>query len=116
RQLAKVSFLILRDAHGLTQIVVTDAAVVEKLASYPNESVLKVTGTVKANPQAPGGVEVVTPEVELLSKAEEPPFDLFRPDINAQLPTILDHAGVALRHPKNRAYFEIMGSSLEGFR
>jgi len=62
--------------------------------------VIGVAGVVVAEPQAPGGVEIHDPAVTVISEADEaPPFDLYRPVIKAQLPTILDNAPVALRHP-----------------
>src|SRR5690606_18593832 len=48
--------------------------------------------------------------------AEPPPFDLFRPQLNAQHPTLLDHAALALRHPRQRALHQIASASMEGFR
>lgn len=117
RQLSNVSFLILRDAQGLAQVVVDEPALIERLAALPSESVLSVTGSVVVQPQAPGGVELHQPQVEIVSAASEPPpFDLFRPEIPAQLPTILDHAPVALRHPRQRALFQIAAGLTSGFR
>ena len=117
RRLASVSFLILRDAKGLAQIVVEDETLVERLARLHHESVIAVEGRVVAEPQAPGGVEVHQPSVEVLSAAgEPPPFDLFRPSLKAQLPTILDHAAIALRHPRHRAIFRLASATLAGFR
>jgi nondiscriminating aspartyl-tRNA synthetase len=117
RQLSHVSFLILRDARGLAQIVVDDPGLIEQLSRLGNESVLRVTGTVVAEPQAPGGVEVQAQAVEVITPVEEQlPVDLFRPTLNAQLPTILDHAVVALRHPKQRAYPRIAAALLAGYR
>jgi nondiscriminating aspartyl-tRNA synthetase len=117
RQLSNVSFLILRDARGLAQVVVEDAALAERLAALAPETVLRVEGLVVAEPQAPGGVEVREPRVEVLSEsAEAPPFDLFRPQLKAQLPTILDYAPVALRHLRQRALFRVSAAAMEGFR
>lgn len=117
RQLSRVSFLILRDGRGLAQIVVEDAALVERLAALPNETVLRVTGEAVANPQAPGGIEVREPIVETLSvPSEPPPFDLYRPTLTTHLPTLLDNAAVALRHPRQRALFRIASASAEGYR
>src|SRR5689334_7789734 len=80
RQLSNLSFLILRDGQGLTQIVVDEPALLERLAGLNAETVLAVEGTVVAEPQAPGGVEVHEPAIEVLAEAAEPPpFDLFRP-------------------------------------
>ncbi|HWQ12169.1 MAG TPA: aspartate--tRNA(Asn) ligase [Roseiflexaceae bacterium] len=117
RQLSNVSFLILRDGYGLAQVVVEDPALVARLAALPAESVLAVEGEVVAEPQAPGGVEVHRPAVTVLAEAAEPPpFDLFRPTIKAQLPTILDYAPLALRHPRHRAIFRLAAASMAGFR
>jgi len=55
RRLSNVSFLILRDARGLAQVIVEDPAVAEALGRLYHESVLEVVGTATANPQAPGG-------------------------------------------------------------
>jgi nondiscriminating aspartyl-tRNA synthetase len=117
RQLSNVSFLILRDAKGTAQIVIDDPALITRLAHLHAESVLTIEGTVVAEPQAPMGVEVHDPVVEVLSEASAaPPFDLFRPSINAQLPTTLDHAAVSLRHPQSRARFRVAAALLTGFR
>jgi nondiscriminating aspartyl-tRNA synthetase len=117
RQLSKVSFLILRDAKGFAQIVLDDPALIERLMALPSESVLSVEGVVTPRPQAPGGVEIHQPSVEVISAAcAPPPFDLFRPTIKAQLPTILDHAPLALRHPRHRAYVQVAAALMAGFR
>jgi nondiscriminating aspartyl-tRNA synthetase len=117
RRLSNVSFLILRDARGLAQIVVEEAETVERLARLHHESVLSVTGTATANSTAPGGVEVHRPHVEVLSEALAPlPFDLFRPTIQAPLPTLLDHAPLALRHPRQRALFTLSALAMRAFR
>ncbi|MET7326785.1 aspartate--tRNA(Asn) ligase [Nonomuraea sp. NPDC005650] len=110
RQLKSVSFLVVRDRTGLAQVVAA--------SDLPGEeSVVEVTGTVTASPQAPGGVELVEPEIEVLTEPyAAPPFDLYRPVVSAGLPTILDHAPVALRHPLLSAPLEISAASVAGFR
>lgn len=113
RELSRVSFVVLRDARGLAQIVVEDDAVDGLLP----ETVLEVEGDVVAAPQAPGGVEVHAPAFRVLARpAEAPPIELRRPDLKEQLPTILDYAPVALRHPRKRACFEIAAATLAGYR
>jgi len=117
RRLADVSFLIVRDAHGTAQVVIQDAELVERMAALNHESVLSVSGQVVAERQAPGGVEIHDPAVTVIAEADEaPPFDLYRPVIKAQLPTILDNAPVALRHPRRRAYFAMQAATMSGFR
>ncbi|SEG82854.1 nondiscriminating aspartyl-tRNA synthetase [Nonomuraea solani] len=110
RQLKSVSFLVVRDRTGLAQVVAAGDL-------PPEESVVQVTGTVTDNPQAPGGFELVAPEVEVLTQHwAAPPIDLYRPVVGAALPTLLDHAPVTLRHPMLRAPLEISAASVAGFR
>ncbi|MEV6105316.1 aspartate--tRNA(Asn) ligase [Streptomyces sp. NPDC051940] len=112
RALKSVTFLILRDRSGLAQVVLPAGG-----EDLPEETVLRVRGTVVPDSAAPGGAEVARAEVEVLSsRAAPPPFDLYRPAVPASLPTVLDHAPVALRHPLLRAPYEIGAASVAGFR
>jgi nondiscriminating aspartyl-tRNA synthetase len=111
RRLSRVSFLLLRDRSGLAQVVLP-----VPLELLP-ETVLEVEGTVVANAQAPGGVEIHDAGLHVLAEpAEVPPIELRRPRLKEQLPTILDHAVVALRHPRERAKFRIAAAAVAGYR
>ncbi|MBA2461514.1 MAG: aspartate--tRNA(Asn) ligase [Actinobacteria bacterium] len=113
RQLSRVTFVILRDASGLAQIVVEDLCADELVA----ETVVEVEGEAIANQQAPGGVELREPRFKVLSvPTEPPPIELRRRELKEQLPTILDFAPVALRHPRERAKFELAAATLAGYR
>ncbi|MHB0878451.1 MAG: aspartate--tRNA(Asn) ligase [Anaerolineae bacterium] len=117
RRVGGIAFLVLRDGKGTAQVVVEDAALLAGVSAMRPESVLRIEGTVVAEPQAPGGVEVRRPSVTVISPVEEVlPLDLHRPQLRAQLPTILDHAALSLRHPHRRALFEIAAASVAGFR
>ena len=118
RQLKLVTFVIIRDRTGLAQVVLTsEQAASAGVADLPEETVIRVTGLVKANAQAPGGAEITDPVLaELGEPAEPPPFDLYRPAVTAALPTVLDHAPATLRHPVLRAGFELSAASVTGFR
>lgn len=115
RLLKSVAFAILRDRSGLSQVVIHDESSRQLLAAMPEESVMEVIGRVVANPAAPGGVDIVEPKLQILSQAEQPPFDLYRPQIRASLPTLLDHASVSMRHPQRKAAFEIASTAVQGF-
>jgi nondiscriminating aspartyl-tRNA synthetase len=52
----------------------------------------------------------------LSAPAATPPVELWRPSLTAGLPTLLDHAPVALRHPRSRASWRIAAASMQGFR
>jgi nondiscriminating aspartyl-tRNA synthetase len=117
RRLSHVGFLVLRDASGLAQVVVEEPALADRLDGLFHESVVRVEGAAVAAPQAPGGVEVHEPAVEVIAPAAAPPpFDLFRPALAAQLPTLLDHASLSLRHPRQRALWRLADTSMAGFR
>jgi nondiscriminating aspartyl-tRNA synthetase len=117
RLLSRVTFLVLRDGTGLAQIVVEDGELAARLADLPPETVVEVEGEVRAMPRAPGGVELHSPHVTVVATPiEPPPIELRRPELKEQLPTILDYAPVALRHPRERAKLRLAAASLSGFR
>src|SRR5690242_11891379 len=73
RRLKSVTFVVVRDRSGFAQVVSHDAAPGE-------ETVVEVRATVSANTRAPGGVELTSPALTVLSEpASPPPFDLYRP-------------------------------------
>jgi nondiscriminating aspartyl-tRNA synthetase len=116
RPLKSVSFLVIRDRSGLAQVVFTGPAA-EALNAWPEETVVQVDGLAVASSQAPGGAEITGATLTALSgPAVAPPFGLYRPDVPAALPVILDNAGVALRHPLLRAPFELAAAAVAGFR
>ena len=112
RELAQLTFLVVRDRTGLAQVVVRGEADVP-----PEETPVEVIGTATANDQAPGGIEVTEPTIRALSDdAETPPVELWRPTMNVGLPTLLDHAAVTWRHPLQRAKWELAAATMRGFR
>ena len=117
RTLASVTFVIVRDRTGLTQVVVKDPATIEQTQGLGEETVVSVTATLVANPSAPGGVELVDPTIEpLTDPAHTPPVELWRPSMPAGLPTLLDNAPVTLRHPRSKASWQLASASMRGFR
>lgn len=114
RRHSRIAFLILRDASGLAQAVMESAAAPTDLLE---ESVIEIKGDVVTNSDAPGGAEIRNPEVRVIVEAEDrTPFDLYRPHLTARLPTVLDEAAIALRHPQARARWKIAAASMTGFR
>ena len=117
RHLSHVAFLLLRDRSGIAQVVLEEEDERATASGLAPESVVELEGTVVQSAQAPAGVEVVDPRVVVISQPEStPPFELRRPELNAQLPTLLDHAAVSLRHPARRAIASIAAASAHGFR
>jgi nondiscriminating aspartyl-tRNA synthetase len=117
RRLKSVAFLIVRDAAGFAQVVVTAPGARARLEELTEETVVEVVGTVVANRSAPSGVELVDPTLRVLGeRAEPPPFDLYRPTLTASLPTQLDAASLALRHPRRSAALRLGSAAVAGFR
>ena len=112
RELARVTFLVVRDRSGLAQVVLPAGTAVP-----PEETTVRVVGRATANAQAPGGVEVTEATIEALTEpAVTPAAELWRPALDVSLPTLLDHAPVLWRHPAQRAKWELAAASLRGFR
>src|SRR6478672_77269 len=116
RGLAALTFLVLRDRSGLAQVVVKPGP--EGMPEVPpEETTIEVVGLATANPQAPGGIEITEPTIRSLTEpAATPPVELWRPAMNAGLPTLLDHAPVTWRHPAQKAKWQLAAASLRGFR
>lgn len=119
RRLGGISFLILRDGWGTVQIVVEDESQLAALTQgeSANESVITVKGEVRAAPQAPDGVEVANPIITVVTPVNEPlPVVIGKRELKASLPTLLDHAVVANRHPARRAIFRLAAGVMAAFR
>jgi nondiscriminating aspartyl-tRNA synthetase len=116
RRLSGLAFVVVRDRSGLAQVVVREPAALELVDQLTEETTLEVVGRVSSSSQAPGGVEVVDPRlVALTSPAATPPVELWRPTLNASLPTLLDHGQVTLRHQTRQARWQLAAASLRGF-
>src|SRR5215204_2365642 len=83
RDLGGVLFFDVRDRHGLTQIVVRDAALEEKAKRLRPEFVVGILGRVDArdtgaiNPKLKTGeIEIAAREIRLLNDAKTPPFPI----------------------------------------
>ena len=117
RRLAGVTFVVLRDRTGLAQVVVTDPQTRETVDDLGEETVVRVTGRVVTNPKAPGGAELADPVLTVLAEpAAAPTLELWRPDLGAGLPVLLDQAVLAWRHPRQRAVWTVAAASMRGFR
>jgi len=119
RKLGGVTFVVVRDGWGTVQAVSEDEAELAALADagLAAETVLALEGLVVAEPQAPGGVELRQLAVQVITPVAEPlPLPLNKRQIKASLPTLLDHAVVANRHPARRAVFRLAAGAMAGFR
>lgn len=117
RRLGGVTFVFLRDGWGTLQAVTEDSAALAPLDGLALESVVAIRGRVTANPQAPGGLELQAPVVTVITPVTDaPPLPLHKRQLNAALPTLLDHAVVLNRHPARRAVFRLAAGTMAAFR
>jgi aspartyl-tRNA synthetase len=119
RDLGKVKFLILRDRTGLIQVTgkrgVTDEAVLNSM-NLVKESVVKVTGIVREEKQARGGVELNPTEIINLNPVEvKIPFEVTG-KVPADLDVRLNHRQIDLRRMETSAVFKIKSQMLRSFR
>lgn len=126
RDHGKLIFIDIRDRTGLLQVVfhpkVSEDAY--KVASqFHPEDVVAITGNITKRPErlvnpkiASGTVELQATKAEILSVAAPLPFDMGQEALNLELPTLLDHRSLTLRHERVRAIFKIQSAILEGFR
>ncbi|WP_435147929.1 aspartate--tRNA(Asn) ligase [Halobaculum sp. P14] len=120
RDLGGIAFLILRDTSGKIQVKFEkdemDDDLVETGLDAHRESVLSVSGTVKEEPRAPTGVEVVPESIDVLAAADpELPLDPSG-KVDAELPTRLDNRTLDLRKDEVKAIFEIRAEILRAAR
>jgi nondiscriminating aspartyl-tRNA synthetase len=126
RDHGKLIFLDLRDRSGIIQLVVNPKVseeVYEKASKLGPESVISVEGTVKERPEATinkdlpsGTVEIGVEGLKILSNAQTLPFDMGAEALNLELPTLLDHRSLTLRHPRVSSIFKIQESIAKAFR
>jgi asparaginyl-tRNA synthetase len=78
RSSGKIHFLIVRDGSGFIQAVITKASVSPDLFAQADhvgqETALELTGTVRADPRAPGGFEIDVLGFTLVGESKEYPI------------------------------------------
>lgn len=126
RDHGKLIFLDIRDRGGIIQLVVNPAKSKEahkKATELRPEDVIEATGTVKKRPEGTinkelksGTVEVEVASIRLISKAETLPLDMGAEDLNLELPTLLDHRALTIRHPKVALNFKVQEAVVKAFR
>ncbi len=117
RALGKINFLILRDRGGLVQVVIEDKSEFKKISSLQPGTVLTVTGDVAPSEFTALGIEVVMPFIEIESPVTDVlPLEYCKPELNADMDTILDHRSLTLRNARIQAVFRIQGEIAHSYR
>ena len=119
RRLGGVSFLLIRDGWGIVQVVAETGAELGPLEDgrLAVESIVAVEGIAVSEAQAPGGVELCQPRIEVITPVTVvPPVPLNKRKITASIGTLLDHAVVTNRHLTRRAVLRLAAGAMAGFR
>jgi len=117
RELGSISFVVVRDRTGTAQAVILEPAK-HDLSQLKRESLVEVYGTVKAEPQAKRGAELLFKEVKVLAEpVAELPFEVNRSKkkLNLKIDSVLDHRAFSLRNPEIAAPFRVQGEIVRTF-
>ena len=111
RNLGGIAFLQLRDITGVIQLTLLKKKLgdenFKKWANINRESIILVRGIVKENTEAPGGVEMLPDNIELMNEAETPlPLGVID-KIDSEIETRLNARYLDLRKTEIAANFQI---------
>ena len=111
RNMGGISFIVLRDRYGTVQLTLpkkkVDPDMFATITKLPRESVISVTGEVKASNQTELGLEIIPSSYVLESEAGVPlPMGVID-KVNVEMDTRLNNRFMDLRKPEIRAIFEL---------
>ena len=114
----RMTFLILRDITGAVQAVTgSDHPLAQRIKDLTIESVVRVEGQVKSEAQAPGGIEVILENVEVLSAAEPMlPIPVVDKAGEVEQSKRLDWRWLDLRKSENQRIFKVWTTMEHAFR
>ncbi len=114
RDMGGLVFLTLRLARGSVQCVCPPDILPEGLCE---ECTVELSGAVREEPRAPGGLEIAAEAVTVLSRSAAPtPVSLGKKKLDLHLDTELPLRPAVLRHPRERAVFKIQEGLARAFR
>lgn len=119
RLLGGLTFINVRDRHGLTQVVIQGKEEVEKLRGLQIGTVLAVDGQVVEEPRAPGGFELHDSKLTVLVPVEaEPPIEIDKPLSHKpdNLDTLFEYRPIGLRNLQETAIFKIQAAITKALR
>jgi nondiscriminating aspartyl-tRNA synthetase len=126
RDHGKLIFIDLRDRTGLLQVVFNPQVSSKAHAiaqNLKNQDVLRIKGKVNKRPDrmvnpkiVSGTVELEATDVVVLAAADTLPFDMGGETLNVELPTLLDHRSLTLKHEAVRMIFSVQAALVDEFR
>lgn len=114
RLLGGLTFINVRDRHGLTQVLVEDKDEVEKLRGMQIGTVLSVEGVVVKDERAPGGAEIHKPALSIdVPVNDEPPIEIDKPiqHKSENLDTLFEHRVLNVRNLQEQKIFKVRSST-----
>lgn len=116
RSSGKIAFLQVRDGSGTVQCVVSrkevPEAAWEDVGRATQESTVRVTGTVRADDRAPGGVELQVTDFAILARSEDYPIT---PKEHGTA-FLMEHRHLWLRSGKQRAALRVRSEVSQAIR
>src|SRR5215210_7677854 len=108
RSSGKIAFAVLRDGSGVAQAVFVKSEITPEVwARFQEltiETAVAITGAVRAEPRAPGGIDIGVSELTIIgASALDYPIQPKEHGVDF----LLDHRHLWLRSPKQRAIFVI---------
>src|SRR5258708_5548359 len=123
RSHGKIAFLDLRDRSGIIQVGGFEQKIVTIMADLHPQDVIAVRGLVKKRDEkyinklsATGSIEIEALDIQIITKADQMPFDLGGKQLHLELPTLLDNRSLTLRHATIYPIFIIQEAIAQGFR
>ena len=122
RSHGKIAFLDLLDRKGTVQIVASDK-LAEQFTQLNQQDSVEVVGKVKKRGERyinkeleTGTIEVEAEKLETIAASHPVPFDMGAKDLNLELPTLLDHRSLSLKHITVQKIFQVQATLAEEFR
>jgi nondiscriminating aspartyl-tRNA synthetase len=119
REMGGMTFLLLRDRTGVTQILDEKSKESEKLKHLQLGTVITVEGLVKEEPRAAAGVEIHDPVITLqVPVTEVPPIEIDKPlsHKSDNLDTLFEYRVVGLRNVQEQKIFKVRSELLRYIR
>lgn len=113
RLMGGLTFINVRDRHGLVQVLIEDKTETEKLRGMQVGTVLKITGKAIEEKRAPGGAEIHEPKIEVeVPITEEPPIEIDKPlsHKSENLDTLFEYRVLGIRNLQEQKIFKIRAS------
>ncbi len=122
----KLVFMDVRDRTGAVQVIVNAKTAPEAFETAQDlraEFAIQMIGKVNKRPEnainkdlITGTIEVEALALTVLAAAEVTPFDTTKKTLHLELPTLLDHRSLTLKHPSVQDIFMVQATLAEEFR